>query len=280
MKLKQWHMITIFLFLFFNAQHSEGLEKQADGVLIEIKKEKETDARWIKIQVCTESIIHVLAAPEKSFSNRPSLMVSKTIWEPVPWSLKENDSCIEISTSKIIARVHSKNGTIAFYDAKGRLLLQEKTDGGKIIAAADVMGEHTYHIQQLFNSPDDEAFYGLGGHQNSIMNYKSHDVDLWQRNMWSLSPFLFQIKTMGSSGTITRTQSSETFANFSHYPLSNCTIKIAFKETLLQNILKTFNSILFLHLVRSQGSSTNSQILTMNSRKDSKTMSQLFDGVA
>ncbi len=59
------------------------------------------------------------------------------------------------------------------------------------------MGEQTFHIRQLFDSPDDEAFYGLGGHQNSIMNYKGHDVDLWQYNIVKSIPFLVSNRNYG-----------------------------------------------------------------------------------
>ncbi|MGD0339548.1 MAG: TIM-barrel domain-containing protein [Bacteroidota bacterium] len=189
-------MFTV-LCLFLCVQYSYTIEKQSDGVLFELKKQKETDARWMKIQVCTEDIIRVIAAEEKSFSNRPSLMVDKTVWEPVSWSVKEKKELVEISTSKIIVRVNPKNGAISFYNINEQMLLQEKAGGGKIITTAEVMGEQTFHIQQLFNSPKDEAFYGLGAHQNSIMNYKGHDVDLWQYNIVDVIPFLVSSKNYG-----------------------------------------------------------------------------------
>ncbi len=172
-------------------------EKQADGVLFEIKKQKDTNPQWMKIQVCTEDIIRVIASPEKSFSTRPSLMVDKTKWKAVPWSVNEKRDWAEISTSKLTVRVQQKTGAVAFYDAEGRLLLQEKADGGKIITPADVMGERTFHIWQIFDSPEDEAFYGLGAHQNAVMNYKGHDVDLWQHNIVDVIPFLVSSKNYG-----------------------------------------------------------------------------------
>jgi alpha-D-xyloside xylohydrolase len=207
MKSKQPQIVFIFTAFFFVAQASSlvglqtgslryGYEKQADGVLFEIKKQKETDAGWMKVQVCAEDIIRVIAAPQKSFSTRPSLMVDKTKWQPVQWSVKEKGDRVEISTSKLTVRVQPKTGAVAFYDVKGGLLLQEKA-GGKIITAAEVMGEKTYHIQQIFDSPEDDAFYGLGAHQNNVWNYKGHDVDLWQLNIVDVIPFLVSSKNYG-----------------------------------------------------------------------------------
>ncbi|MDZ7288736.1 MAG: DUF4968 domain-containing protein [candidate division KSB1 bacterium] len=193
----QWLILFALVALVMNSRSFCAYEKQADGVLFEIAKQKATDPQWMKIQVCSADIIRVIASPEKSFSTRPSLMGDKTKWEPVPWTVKEKGNDVEISTAKLTVRVQPKTGAVAFYDAKGRLLLQEKTGGGKIITAAEVMGERTFHIQQLFDSPADEAFYGLGAHQNAIMNYKGHDVDLWQLNIVDVIPFLVSSKNYG-----------------------------------------------------------------------------------
>lgn len=192
-----WLMLFAFCALLGDGKTPSQFEKQADGVFFEIKKEKGTDPRWIKVQVCAEDIIRVIAAPAKSFSTRPSLMVDKRNWAAVPWLLNEKGDWVEISTSKLIVRVRPKSGAVAFYDAKGKLLLQEKAVGGKIITPAEVMGERTFHIQQLFDSPKNEAFYGLGAHQNAVMNYKGHDVDLWQYNIVDVIPFLVSSKNYG-----------------------------------------------------------------------------------
>ena len=124
-------------------------------------------------------------------------MVCKSNWKPVVWSLKEFDNNVEISTSQLTVRLNKETGSIAFHDVNGIALLEEKQGGGKIITSAEVMGEQTYHIQQLFDSPANEAFYGLGQHQNAIMNYKGHDVDLWQHNIISVVPFLVSNKNYG-----------------------------------------------------------------------------------
>ncbi len=59
------------------------------------------------------------------------------------------------------------------------------------------MGEQTFQIRQLFDSPANEAFYGLGAHQNALMNYKGHDVDLWQYNIIDVIPFLVSSRNYG-----------------------------------------------------------------------------------
>ena len=188
--------ITLFLF-FCLLRNNYAYEKQKDGVLFELKKQINSDAQWLKIQVCTDDIIRVIASPTNSFSTRASLMIVNSDRELPNWSLREKNGSIEIFTSRVSVKVDTNTGAVEFFDAKGNLLLHEKTNGGKIITSADVMGEKTYHIRQIFDSPEDEAFYGLGQHQNDILNYKGHDVDLWQYNIVDIVPFLVTNKNYG-----------------------------------------------------------------------------------
>jgi alpha-D-xyloside xylohydrolase len=197
MDFKQIFNVILLTCLFSNILHSESFQKQSDGVLFELIKHKPTDPQWLKIQVCTENIFRVLAAPEKSFSDRPSLMVEKTTWDQISFTVKRLGNRIEIATSQAKVCVDSKTGMIAFYDKNNRMLLREKSSAGKVITAAEVGGERTYHIQSVFESPHNEAFYGLGGHQNAVMNYKDYDVDLWQHNMVEVVPFLVSNKNYG-----------------------------------------------------------------------------------
>ncbi len=188
-----WVVIGSVLWL----QCSTGYEKQSDGVLLKVDRQKESDPQWVKIQVCAKNIIHVMATATDSFSNRPSLMVEKKIRPKVSWSLKSAENRVIINTSALQVRVDRKSAEVSFFDEYGRTLLLEKSGGGKIFTPANVMGENTFHIQQLFDSPEDEAFYGLGAHQNGVMNYKGQDVDLWQYNIVDVNPFLVSNKNYG-----------------------------------------------------------------------------------
>ena len=81
-------------------QYSLAYEKQKDGVFFELTKQKNTDVRWMKIQVCADNIIRVIASPVDSFSTRPSLMVEKTEWEKTPFTVKESGAWVEIATGR------------------------------------------------------------------------------------------------------------------------------------------------------------------------------------
>ena len=50
---------------------------------------------------------------------------------------------------------------------------------------------------QQFSSPADEALYGLGQHQQGIMNYKNSNITLYQNNTEVFIPFLVSNKNYG-----------------------------------------------------------------------------------
>lgn len=189
--------LFVFTFWLLHGAALSAFEKQSDGVVFRIKQEKRTDAKLLKIQVCSDDIIRVIASPVDSFSSRVSLMTERTHWPHIEWTVRQDEEWTIISTSRIVIKVDSLNGSVSFFDVTGKSLLNEKTSSSKIITSAEVMGESTYHIQQLFESPSDEALYGLGAHQNNIMNYKGHDVDLWQYNIVDVIPFLVSSKNYG-----------------------------------------------------------------------------------
>jgi alpha-D-xyloside xylohydrolase len=169
----------------------------SDGVVIRLAKENASAPRLMKIEVCGDGILRVVATPGEEFSTRSSLIVPSRNWKPASFSVRQKDEAVQIATAKATATVSARTGEVAFYDNRGRLVLREPAEGGKTISPADVMGEETYHVRQVFVSPDDEAFYGLGQHQNDIMNYKGHDVDLWQYNLVASVPFLVSSRNYG-----------------------------------------------------------------------------------
>jgi alpha-D-xyloside xylohydrolase len=188
-----WASVTLALTGCVSTEY----QKQADGVVIRLRKTKATDARLMKVQVCADNVLRVVASPENGFSARRSLMVPTTEWPPVAYTVRRKGDTLQIATSKVLAKVALKTGEIAFYDPSGRVILQERSGGGKTMTDANVMGEQTYHIRQVFQSPPDEAFYGLGQHQNAIMNYRGHNVDLWQYNLVDVVPMVISSRHYG-----------------------------------------------------------------------------------
>jgi alpha-D-xyloside xylohydrolase len=203
MSVRGWRFVALGAFVWgpvilsLAGCSSGGFQKRSDGVVIRLARVKSTDARLMKVQVCTDEILRVVASPTDGFSKRPSLMVAQKDWKPVSYSVERKGDLVQITTSRVLALVSLKTGEIAFYDRSGGLYVREPVGGGKTITDANVMGERTYHIRQVFQSPSDEAFYGLGQHQNSVMNWKGHDVDMFQYNLVDVVPFVVSSRNYG-----------------------------------------------------------------------------------
>ena len=84
---------------------------------------------------------------------------------------------------------------VSFLDAKGGVRLAERDSG--VFEPVKIEGKDYYSIQQVFNPGTDEAFYGLGQHQNGQMNYNGADVLLAQHNMDVAIPFVLSNRNYG-----------------------------------------------------------------------------------
>jgi len=150
------------------------VEKQPDGVLFTMQ----TGA--LKLQVCTDSIIHVIYAPHWPLPKRPEYVVTKTDWPPVQFLLSQSDKNITLTTARLAISVARADGLIGYIDKTGKNLLSE---GPKVLTPTVVNNEHTYHAEDVFKIyGSEEAFYGLGQHQAGVWNYRGESVDLSQEN--------------------------------------------------------------------------------------------------
>jgi alpha-D-xyloside xylohydrolase len=174
-----------------------GYEKNNEGIIVKLDNTGGKEARMLKLEVISDKIIHVTATPSDSFSTEKSLVVLPGATSTPAWSTEEADDAVTLVTSSLRARVSLLTGEVSFMDPAGNIILQEKQGGGKTFEPATVDASKTFHISQVFESPSDEAFYGLGGHQNGQMNYKGQDVELVQHNIVDVVPFLYSSKNYG-----------------------------------------------------------------------------------
>ena len=168
---------------------SKPYEKTHNGIIVNIKGDKSGDASKIRLQVYGDKLIRVSATPEKKFSNRESLIISGTPGN-YDFSVQETEQDIILSTKSIKAIVAKNTGEVKFTDLNDKIILSENTDGGKTFQPITVDGTKQYSVRQVFNSDDDEAFFGLGQHQSDEFNYKGKNEELFQYNTKVTVPFI------------------------------------------------------------------------------------------
>lgn len=185
------------LVIFFTMCSQTIWEKTDNGVLIRLKSRSSDIPSLIKLEVISDGIIHVLASPVKEFSNEKSLCIVERNLEEASFDARQVQDTLVITTARLRVKVSLVTGQVIFCDEKDRVILSERKGGGKSFAAINVEGTDGYTLGQVFESPADEAFYGLGQHQSDEFNYKGLNESLYQYNTKISVPFVVSSRNYG-----------------------------------------------------------------------------------
>lgn len=186
------------------ASATQSYEKSDRGIVVHPTVQGAADVR---LQVVSDGIIRVSADPDGDFARTPSLMrVEDGSAAPAFEVTTTNDGKVRLATARVIAEVSTDTGRVAFLDKSGKPILSEVV-GGRAFAPLKVEGKDYFSVRQRFESPDDEAIYGFGQHQQGWMNQKGRNVELLQHNIDMAVPFLVSSRNYGllwDSNSITR----------------------------------------------------------------------------
>ncbi|HXN33272.1 MAG TPA: TIM-barrel domain-containing protein, partial [Polyangiaceae bacterium] len=144
----------------------------------------------LKIQVCTEDIIRVAYAQAPAFFARSTLATAPKRCPGAAFQTTTSAAQTTIKTSKLTVQVDMTTGAVIFLDSTGQTVLAEKAGGGRTITAATVQGESTSNVRQEWTPNANESLYGLGQHQQGLIDIKGNDLDLHQYNTEVFIPML------------------------------------------------------------------------------------------
>lgn len=196
-------------------------QKNADSLLLI------TDHGNIKLQCCSGGILRVVYTLRDEFSNRESLMVTSRSVGNINFDVDETDEIIIMLMEKLNIRINKETAAINYYDRDGGILLKEPEKGGKTLFPVEVIntvfdastkvkieqsvdgarsivdGEkhvidriaYTTKLELCFEK--DEALYGLGSHEEGVMNLRGSHQYLYQHNLKGLMPILVSTKGYG-----------------------------------------------------------------------------------
>ena len=210
---------VVALFVSCNAV---AFQKKADGVVVSLKKTSPENVRSIRLQVITDDIVRVTATPEDKITDQKSLITSYTQTQTKGWDVQQSGNTVILKTSRLRAIVSLVTGEVSFTDINGNIILQEQRGGGKTFAPIEVEGSKGYSFRQVFESPADEAFYGLGQHQSDEFNWKGRNEELFQYNTKVSVPFVVSNKNYGilwDNYSITRFGDPRPYANLDQFKL-------------------------------------------------------------
>ena len=168
-----------------------------DGVIVFTGQRADGKTGAVKLEVVSDNIIRVIAVPGKNIPSKQSLVTVYTKNQDLSWKIISSKEKITLKTRALTATVNLKSGAVSFFDSKGRKILTEKPDAGRSFEPAVFDGKRYYHITQTFQTTADDAWYGLGQHQDGIYNYRGQQVNFFQNNTEVAIPFLISSKNYG-----------------------------------------------------------------------------------
>jgi len=185
----------------------KSFQKQADGVVFTM------ETGTLKVQVCTDSIVHVLYSPTTSFNEHPDYVILKKNWPAVSWEVQSTDNDVTITTAQLKVVVTKIDGAITYRDSAGQQIVQEAS---RKLTPVKVNGEDTYRAESFVNIyGSHEALYGLGQHQSGVWNYRGESVDISQDNTNISIPFLVSSRGYGLYwNNDSRSRFNNRFANY------------------------------------------------------------------
>ena len=202
--------VTAALILGTMGVQAADFVQNGNYLTVQLKQHQNYGPSQIRLQVVSDRIIRVQATAEQSFRSKQSLIIVPQN-SKAQYKVEEQGDDLIITTAAMRAVLNEATGQITFYDLKDQVLLKEVAQGGKTfkpftvpdreigvdIAKVPEAQKHGWSWRALFDSPDNEAFYGLGQHQSEELNMKGKNEDLFQYNTKVSVPFVISNKNYG-----------------------------------------------------------------------------------
>ncbi|MBN2341489.1 MAG: glycoside hydrolase family 31 protein [Deltaproteobacteria bacterium] len=147
----------------------------------------------VRVQVCRSDIFRVQYTKDSAIPETTSLTVNAD-WGTPDFCVTDDTASVIITTTRMVVKINMYNGLVTYTDLEGNILLSED---GKNVTPANVEGVDTNEIETVFNSPPDEALFGLGQYQDSQMNRKGNNRRILNLNADTVVPVLVSNKGYG-----------------------------------------------------------------------------------
>ena len=210
MRITKTLFISAVLLMSATGLQAAGFIQKGNYLTVQLKEHQNYGPSQIRLQVVNDQIIRVQATAEQSFRNKQSLIIVPQN-SKANYKVEEQGDKLIITTAAMRAVLNEATGQITFYDLKDNVLLNEVAQGGKTfkpftvpdreigvdIAKVPEAQKHGWSWRALFDSPDNEAFYGLGQHQSEELNMKGKNEDFFQYNTKVSVPFVISNKNYG-----------------------------------------------------------------------------------
>ena len=167
-------------------------KKSVDGVSCKL------DKGLLDIRVCKADIIEVKYTVLNALPIKNSLVVNNPWLEKSSFYVSDKNGQITITTASLKINIDKASNAITYTDLKGRVISSETAEN-KTMNPVTIAGIETYNCNTAFNSPADEALFGLGCHPEDTLsiNYKGRDQSMLIKYMTGAIPVMLSTKGYG-----------------------------------------------------------------------------------
>jgi alpha-D-xyloside xylohydrolase len=150
----------VFAFNDLSAAPPSYIETK-DGIIVFTDPAFTGTSNAVKLEVISDNIIRVPAAPGKEIAATQSLVTVYTKRPDLFWNVIPSRDSLTLKTKKLTVVVDLKTGVVTFRA-----------------------------LTQTFQSTSGDAWYGLRQHQDGILNYRGQQTTFFQNNTEVAIPFL------------------------------------------------------------------------------------------
>ena len=181
----------------------------------------------LALTVYAPGAVRVRYTLQPDFSLRSSLMVVAAPDDAVPFTVEAGPDALRLITAELTILIDRASGALTYLDSRGQLLTKEPAGGGKTLTPVDVhlsvfddaavletgvgadgvrvraqnvrtvVDRQAVQATLAFEWAPDEALYGLGSHEEGMLNLRGRRQYLYQQNMKAVVPVLVSTRGYG-----------------------------------------------------------------------------------
>jgi alpha-D-xyloside xylohydrolase len=201
--------------------HTQTFKTLPGGLVVQ------SDQGWLILSIYSSRVIRVRYTKRSEASNQPGLIIAAQPDEHVRFDVRETEASLFFSTDVLTIEINRQTLALTYRDASGYLLTREPARGGKMLEPIDVaisvfdeatisqdsenadgvrmragnvrkiVDRQAYHTKLEFEWADGEALYGLGSHEEGMLNLRGQHQYLYQQNMKAVVPILLSTRGYG-----------------------------------------------------------------------------------
>jgi alpha-D-xyloside xylohydrolase len=162
----------------------------------------------LRVQPCAANLVRITYAPGKPLPDLSNPWILNGACHTVPFDTRQSKDTVDILTAKLTISVDELSGAVRFSTVAGSTLLSEMNwPFPRRMTPVTTDGEATQRASVWFALTPEEHLYGLGQHQNGVLNQRNLELELSQDNTNISVPFFLSSKGYGvlwNNGSVTR----------------------------------------------------------------------------